>query len=300
MDDRVDVGALMHDIGRAAKAASFDLAFAPSAQKDAALRAAADTIWADRATLLDANAADMADAAGRGLSPAMLDRLKLDEGRVRAMTDGLRAIADQADPVGQVIAEVGPSVGAAHSPGAHAARRDRRDLRKPAERDGRRRGALPEGGQRGDPAGRIREPALGAGDPCRPRRRAEGGRAARGGDPAGPDDRPGRGRGDADHDRVHRRDRAARRQGAGRPGAGRGAGAGVRASRRHRPCLRRPGRRPREGAGGDPERQDPAHRRLRRGRVPADRPRLLRGRGGAVRRRPDRGRCRGARRRRAC
>ena len=47
----------------------------------------------------------MADATARGLSPAMLDRLRLDEGRVAAMVDGLRAIADQPDPVGQVIAE---------------------------------------------------------------------------------------------------------------------------------------------------------------------------------------------------
>jgi len=105
MDERVDVGALMQDIGRAAKAASFELAFAPSTQKDAALRAAADAIWDGRAALLEANAADLADATARGLSPAMLDRLKLDEPRVGTMVDGLRAIADQPDPVGQVIAE---------------------------------------------------------------------------------------------------------------------------------------------------------------------------------------------------
>ena len=64
MDERVDVGALMQEIGRAARAAAHELAFAPSEQKDAALRAAADAIWADRAALLAANAADMADAAG--------------------------------------------------------------------------------------------------------------------------------------------------------------------------------------------------------------------------------------------
>ena len=105
MDERVDVGALMQGMGRAARDAAHELAFAPSDQKDAALRAAADAIWADRAVLLAANADDMADAAARGLSPAMLDRLRLDEGRVKAMVEGLRAIADQPDPVGQVIAE---------------------------------------------------------------------------------------------------------------------------------------------------------------------------------------------------
>ena len=105
MDTAVDVTALMAGIGREAREASRELAFAPSAQKDAAIVAAAEAIWADRAGLLEANAADMADAAEKGLSGAMLDRLSLDEGRVRAMVEGLRAIAAQPDPVGQVMAE---------------------------------------------------------------------------------------------------------------------------------------------------------------------------------------------------
>ena len=105
MDERVDVQALMRRLGQAARAASRELAFAPSARKDAALVAAAEAIRADRAALLAANAEDMADATARGLSPAMLDRLRLDEGRVGAMIEGLHAIAAQPDPVGQVIAE---------------------------------------------------------------------------------------------------------------------------------------------------------------------------------------------------
>ena len=105
MDVKLDVHALMREIGERAKAAAQELAFAPSSQKDGALRAAADAIWADRATLLEANAADMADAEAKGLSGAMLDRLKLTEDRVRGMVEGLRAIAGQPDPVGQVIAE---------------------------------------------------------------------------------------------------------------------------------------------------------------------------------------------------
>jgi glutamate-5-semialdehyde dehydrogenase len=105
MDTVVDIHALMQELGRKAREAAHVLATAPSAQKDAALVAAADAIWHDRARLLDANAADMADAAARGLSPAMLDRLKLDEARIGSMVDGLRAIAAQADPVGEVLAE---------------------------------------------------------------------------------------------------------------------------------------------------------------------------------------------------
>jgi glutamate-5-semialdehyde dehydrogenase len=105
MDVKLDVRALMREIGERGRAAAQDLAFAPSERKDAALRAAADAIWADRTALLAANAADMADAEAKGLSGAMLDRLKLTEDRVRGMVDGLRAIAAQPDPVGQVIAE---------------------------------------------------------------------------------------------------------------------------------------------------------------------------------------------------
>ena len=46
MDVRLDVKALMQDMGEKARAAASELAFAPAAQKDAALRAAADAIWA--------------------------------------------------------------------------------------------------------------------------------------------------------------------------------------------------------------------------------------------------------------
>lgn len=105
MDERVDVEALMHGIGRAARGASYALAFAPAAQKDAALVAAADAIDADRPAILAANADDMTDATARGLSPAMLDRLALDDGRIDGIVAGLRAIAAQPDPVGAVIAE---------------------------------------------------------------------------------------------------------------------------------------------------------------------------------------------------
>ena len=105
MDVRLDVKSLMQDIGEKAKAVAADLAFAPSAQKDAALVAAAAAIAADRAALLAANATDMELAEAQGLGAAMLDRLLLTEARVAGIVDGLRAIAAQPDPVGQVIAE---------------------------------------------------------------------------------------------------------------------------------------------------------------------------------------------------
>jgi glutamate-5-semialdehyde dehydrogenase len=55
--------------------------------------------------ILDANIIDMANGEEAGLSPAMLDRLKLSPARIRAVADGIRAIAELRDPVGDVIAE---------------------------------------------------------------------------------------------------------------------------------------------------------------------------------------------------
>ncbi len=296
MDVRLDVKALMQDMGEKARAAASELAFAPAGQKDAALRAAADAIWSRREALLAANAADMAGA--EGLGAAMLDRLALTEPRVAGMVEGLRAIADQPDPVGSGHCGMGPAVRSAHPQGAHAPGRGGRDLREPAERDGGRRRAVPQGGKRRDPSRRFGKPALGAADPRRAGGGARGGRASRSGDPARADHGPrGRGR-DADHDALHRRAGAARRQGAGRAGAGGGAGSGLRASGRDRAHLRRPGGGHGEGPSRDPERQDPAHGGVRRGRMPADRPGVLRGGRRAVHHRPGGGGGGGSRRRR--
>ncbi|MFO1141757.1 MAG: glutamate-5-semialdehyde dehydrogenase [Amaricoccus sp.] len=105
MDGGEGIADLMRGIGAAARAAAAELAFAPSEQKGAAIVAAAEAIAAERDTILAANADDMAAAETKGLVGAMLDRLKLDEARVASMVEGLRAIAAQPDPIGQVIAE---------------------------------------------------------------------------------------------------------------------------------------------------------------------------------------------------
>jgi len=95
----------MQGIGARARAAAAELAFAPGERKHAALVAAAEAVWARRDDILAANRDDLAFGAAKGLSPAMMDRLMLDERRVRAMADGLRAVAGQRDPVGEVMAE---------------------------------------------------------------------------------------------------------------------------------------------------------------------------------------------------
>ena len=103
MKDHTDIPALMQDIGARARAAAAILAFAPAQDKAKALIVAADAVWANRASILAANAEDLDFGRSKGLSDAMMDRLTLTEPRIKGITDGLRAVAAQDDPVGQVL-----------------------------------------------------------------------------------------------------------------------------------------------------------------------------------------------------
>ena len=105
MTQSQDLTAQMNEIGRRARAAAADLAFAPSDAKAQALMAAADAIEAQTDAIIAANARDLDHGRDKGLSPAMMDRLMLDESRIKAIAAGLRAVAAQADPVGRVLAE---------------------------------------------------------------------------------------------------------------------------------------------------------------------------------------------------
>ncbi len=104
-DSDMDIQAVMAEIGAKAKAAAGTLAYASAERKHAALIGAADAVWANRAEIIAANDKDMIFGADKGLSPAMMDRLKLDEERIRAVVDGLRAVAEQPDPVGELLEE---------------------------------------------------------------------------------------------------------------------------------------------------------------------------------------------------
>nr|MCW1950689.1 glutamate-5-semialdehyde dehydrogenase [Octadecabacter sp.] len=105
MTDEMSIPTLMADIGTRAKAAAKVLASATAEAKTAALMNAADAVWAARAEIIAANVKDMEFGRDKGLSPAMLDRLMLDEDRISGMVDGLRAVAAQEDPVGAVMEE---------------------------------------------------------------------------------------------------------------------------------------------------------------------------------------------------
>ncbi|MEZ5789930.1 MAG: glutamate-5-semialdehyde dehydrogenase [Nitratireductor sp.] len=106
-----DIHSVMMEIGHHARAAARDLAIAPTAVKDAALIAMADSLTENTASILEANRLDLASAEKAGLSAAMLDRLKLDEKRIAAMAQGIRDIASLKDPVGEVMAAWTPANG---------------------------------------------------------------------------------------------------------------------------------------------------------------------------------------------
>ena len=98
-----DFTAMMAEMGTRARAAAAELAYASSERKAAALQAAAAAVWARREEILDANAMDMDYGAQKSLSPAMLDRLMLNDTRLRGIVDALRMVAEQRDPVGRVL-----------------------------------------------------------------------------------------------------------------------------------------------------------------------------------------------------
>ena len=100
-DNFATADALVAAMGERARSAARVLARAPTAQKADALRLAAEAMRAAEPAIAAANAHDMAAAAQ--LSPAMRDRLLLDPARLEGVATALEAVADLADPVGQVI-----------------------------------------------------------------------------------------------------------------------------------------------------------------------------------------------------
>ena len=98
-----DASGLIAAMTARARAASLTLAATPTPAKAAGLVAAAAAVEAAAAEILAANARDMAAADARGLTSAMLDRLRLDDARLAGVVAALRDVAQLADPVGTVI-----------------------------------------------------------------------------------------------------------------------------------------------------------------------------------------------------
>ena len=94
---------VVHEAARRARVASRTLALLTTAEKNAALHAAADAVLSAVDTVLDANAADIDTAREGGTGESLLDRLRLTAARVDGIASGLRQVAGLPDPVGDVI-----------------------------------------------------------------------------------------------------------------------------------------------------------------------------------------------------
>jgi glutamate-5-semialdehyde dehydrogenase len=99
------IGELMEGLGKAAAAAAGTLALAPTAQKNAALAAAAAAVRARSGEILAANERDLAAARAARLSAPRLERLRLDAQRVEAIAASVTEIVALPDPIGTTVAE---------------------------------------------------------------------------------------------------------------------------------------------------------------------------------------------------
>ncbi len=88
---------------RLAKDAAREIGLLDSARKSAVLRAVADAVEAATDEIVAANAEDLARGRAGAIGEALLDRLRLDAGRVAALAAAVRDVADLPDPVGRVL-----------------------------------------------------------------------------------------------------------------------------------------------------------------------------------------------------
>lgn len=95
----------VYDMGRKARAAALALAVLSENQKNDILRAMAVGIRQSARGILEANTKDLQAGKERGLTAAMLDRLRLDEARLEAVAAGVEKVATLPDPVGEILGE---------------------------------------------------------------------------------------------------------------------------------------------------------------------------------------------------
>ena len=98
-----DIKGKIERMGAAALTASRELAILETDKKNQILIAMAEQLVADADTIIKANGVDISAAEQKGLTSAMIDRLRLDEPRVGSIADGIRQVASLPDPVGQVM-----------------------------------------------------------------------------------------------------------------------------------------------------------------------------------------------------
>ena len=101
----MNVKELVRSMGEKARNSAAKLALATASEKNAALESVAEALEKDKSLIVAENEKDLAQGEKDGLSAAMLDRLRLNEKRIKAMIDGVREVARLEDPVGKVYDE---------------------------------------------------------------------------------------------------------------------------------------------------------------------------------------------------
>lgn len=96
----------LEQLGRRAKAAALKLALVSTLDKNRALLAMAEALDGGKEEILSANAVDVEAGKSKGLSAALIDRLKLTPERIRAMAEGLRQVAALPDPIGEGLSGI--------------------------------------------------------------------------------------------------------------------------------------------------------------------------------------------------
>ena len=99
----MDIEKVVLEIGQRASKASEELGKAASTTKNQGLIEAANAIRSQSKQIVSANHKDLEITSGKGLSKAMIDRLKLDDTGIEAMAVGLEEIANLKDPVGNIL-----------------------------------------------------------------------------------------------------------------------------------------------------------------------------------------------------
>ncbi|MBR5650585.1 glutamate-5-semialdehyde dehydrogenase [Pseudobutyrivibrio sp.] len=93
------------ELATKARDVKYTVAAMATEDKNAAILAVADALEANASDIISANAIDMKNGETKGLSQGLLDRLKLDESRIKGMADGLREVVELDDPIGQITEE---------------------------------------------------------------------------------------------------------------------------------------------------------------------------------------------------
>ena len=91
------------ELGKKAKAASYEMNRLGTDAKNKALLAVADALVRHSSEILKGNRVDLENGEKNGMSPALMDRLRLTEERIQGIAEGVRQVAALEDPVGEII-----------------------------------------------------------------------------------------------------------------------------------------------------------------------------------------------------